>query len=63
MKVIDWKSAAPEARRAALSRPSAGSREAVFRQAAEIITAVRAEGDAAVRRCTQRLGVPSLERL
>jgi histidinol dehydrogenase len=63
MKVIEWKSADPGARRAALSRPSAGSREDVFRQAAEIITAVRAEGDAAVRRCTQKFGGPSLENL
>lgn len=63
MKVIEWQSADPEARRAALSRPSAGSREDVFRQAAEIIAAVRAEGDAAVRRYTQKFGGPSLEQL
>ncbi len=63
MKVIEWKSADPEARRAALSRPSAGGREDVFRQAAEIIAAVRAEGDTAVRRCTQKFGGPSLEQL
>src|SRR5687767_11686466 len=63
MNVIEWKSADPGARRAALRRPSAGSREDVFRQAAEIIAAVRAEGDAAVRRCTQKFGGPSLENL
>jgi|SRR5688572_11247251 len=63
MNVIEWKSADPGARRAALRRPSAGSREDVFRQAADIITAVRAEGDAAVRRCTQKFGGPSLDQL
>ncbi len=63
MNVIEWKSADPHARRAALRRPSAGSREDVFRQAAEIIAAVRAEGDAAVRRCTQKFGGPSLDQL
>ena len=63
MKVIEWKPADAETRRAALSRPSAGSRDEVFRQAAEVIAAVRAEGDAAVRRFTQKFGGPSLEEL
>ena len=53
----------PEARRDALSRPSAGSRDEVFRQANEVIAAVRAEGDAAVRRYTQKFGGPSLDEL
>jgi len=63
MKLIDWQSATPEARRAALSRPAAESREEVFRQAAAIVDAVRAEGDAAVRRFTERFGGPALEDL
>jgi histidinol dehydrogenase len=63
MKVIDWKSADAGERRAALSRPAAGSRDEVFRAAAEVISAVRAEGDAAVRRYTQKFGGPSLDDL
>jgi histidinol dehydrogenase len=63
MNIIDWKSADADTRRAALSRPSAGSRDEVFRQAAEVIAAVRAEGDAAVRRYTQKFGGPMLQDL
>jgi histidinol dehydrogenase len=63
MNVVDWKKADPDARRAALSRPSAGNRDEVFRQAAEVIDAVRAEGDAAIRRYTQKFGGPSLDDL
>jgi histidinol dehydrogenase len=60
MKILDWKTASPDARRAALSRPAAQSREDVFRQASEIVSAVRAEGDAAVRRFTRQFGGPEL---
>jgi histidinol dehydrogenase len=60
MKIVDWNTASPEARRAALARPAAGSRDDVFRQAAAVITAVRAEGDTAVRRFTQKFGGPAL---
>ena len=63
MKIIDWKTADAETRRAALARPSAGSRDEVFQQAAEVIAAVRAQGDAAVRRFTQKFGGPSLDDL
>jgi histidinol dehydrogenase len=63
MKIIDWKSTSSEARRAALARPAADSREEVFRQAASMITAVRAEGDAAVRRFTAQFGGASLDDL
>ena len=56
MKTIDWQTASPEARCAALARPAAESRDEVFRQAASIIAAVRAEGDAAVRRFTAQFG-------
>jgi histidinol dehydrogenase len=63
MKRIDWNTASMDARRAALSRPAAGSREEVFRQAATIVTAVRSEGDAAVRRFTRQFGGPELSEL
>lgn len=56
MKVIDWSASTPDARRAALSRPAEGGRDEVVRQVAAIISAVRAEGDAAVRRFTQQFG-------
>ena len=60
MKTIDWKTASPDARRAALARPAAETREEVFRQAANIVAAVRSEGDAAIRRFTAQFGGPSL---
>jgi histidinol dehydrogenase len=63
MKLIDWNTASVDARRAALARPAAASREEVFSQAAAILAAVRAEGDAAVRRFTAQFGGPSLEDL
>ncbi len=56
MRTVDWTTASPDARRAALARPAAGSRDEVFREAAAIIAAVRAEGDAAVRRYTKQFG-------
>jgi histidinol dehydrogenase len=63
MQTLDWTSATPDARRAALTRPAAERREDVFRQAGDIVAAVRAEGDAAVRRFTQKFGGPALEEL
>jgi histidinol dehydrogenase len=63
MKIVDWKTASPDARRAALARPAAQSREDVFRQAADIVAAVRAEGDTAVRRFTRQFGGPDLSDL
>jgi histidinol dehydrogenase len=63
MKIVDWKTASPEARRAALARPAVQSREDVFRQAADIVAAVRAEGDTAVRRFTRQFGGPDLSDL
>jgi histidinol dehydrogenase len=63
MKIIDWKASSLDTRRAALARPAAESRDEVFRQAASIIASVRAEGDAAVRRCTAQFGGASLEDL
>ena len=60
MKFIAWKTLSPDARRAALARPAADSRAEVFREAAAIVSAVRAEGDAAVRRYTEKFGGPAL---
>jgi histidinol dehydrogenase len=54
MQLLDWSTASPDARRKALARPAAESRADVRRQVAEIIAAVRSEGDAAVRRYTQQ---------
>jgi len=63
MQYVDWNNTTPEGRRAALARPAAGSRDEVFRQAAAVIEAVRAEGDGAVRRYTQQFGGPLLDEL
>ena len=63
MQSIDWKTSSKDARRAALSRPAAQSRDEVFRQAASIIAAVRAEGDTAVRRFTAQFGGASPDEL
>jgi histidinol dehydrogenase len=60
MKSVEWNTASPQARRAALARPAAANREEVFRQAAAVVSSVRAEGDAAVRRYTQQFGGPAL---
>jgi histidinol dehydrogenase len=63
MQIIDWTSAPDDRRRAALARPAAALRDDVFRQAAEIVSAVRAEGDAAVHRFTRKFGGPELDAL
>jgi histidinol dehydrogenase len=63
MKLIDWNTSSPAARRAALARPAEGARDEVLRQAAAIVAAVRAEGDAAVRRFTQQFGSASVDDL
>jgi histidinol dehydrogenase len=60
MEIVDWETSSPDARRATLARPAAQSRDEVFRQAKTIVDAVRAEGDAAIRRFTQQFGGPSL---
>jgi histidinol dehydrogenase len=56
MRIVDWKSATAEERRATLSRPAADARAEVFQQAADIVAAVRSEGDAAVRRISEKFG-------
>jgi histidinol dehydrogenase len=63
MKFLEWKSATDDLRRAALARPAAQSRDEVLAQAREIIAAVRAEGDEAVRRFSRKFGGPALDDL
>lgn len=63
MRVIDWKSASAEDRRAALARPAAEARAGVTAQAADIVAAVRAEGDAAVLRLTEKFSGAKLDSL
>ena len=63
MRILDWTTASTDERRGALARPAADSRAEVHAQAAEILRAVRAEGDAAVRRYTQKFGGAAPEEL
>jgi histidinol dehydrogenase len=63
MKILDWNTLTPEARRAALARPAAESRDEVFRQAATIVASVRTEGDAAIRRFTKQFSGVALDDL
>jgi histidinol dehydrogenase len=63
VKILDWTTSTPEARRAALARPAAASRDEVFRQAAAIVASVRDEGDAAIRRFTKQFGGVSVDDL
>jgi histidinol dehydrogenase len=55
MQIINWHTLDPAARRAALARPRASQDPAIRAQAAALIAAVRAEGDAGVRRLTREL--------
>lgn len=54
MRIFRWDGLDAEARRAALSRPAQGAREDVSHAVREIIAAVRRDGDAALRRLTER---------
>jgi histidinol dehydrogenase len=63
MRILDWNTASVGERRAALARPAADSRDEVFSQASAIVEAVRAEGDAAIRRFTRQFGGPPLDEL
>jgi len=60
MRIVHWQTASPDERRAALARPAAESRADVFAQATEIVAAVRADGDAAIRRFSRKFGGPEL---
>jgi histidinol dehydrogenase len=52
MRILDWQQLDATARNAALARPAAAQQPRLLQQAQAIIDAVRAEGEAAVRRCT-----------
>ena len=56
MQLLDWNNSTPAARRAALARPAAETRAEVHAQAADIISRVRAGGDAVVRQYTKQFG-------
>src|SRR5580704_2932335 len=53
MQILDWQQLDAAARAAALARPAAALQARTLTQARSIIDAVRAEGDAAVRRHTR----------
>jgi histidinol dehydrogenase len=63
MDIRDWQSMSPAQRRTALERPSAASHERTLGQAQAIIDAVRAEGDAALARCTRDFDGVEIARL
>ena len=54
MRIFDWDKLSVEDRRAILARPAQESRADIAAVASEVVTAVRREGDAAVRACTER---------
>ncbi|MEO7775608.1 MAG: histidinol dehydrogenase [Steroidobacteraceae bacterium] len=63
MQILDWQSLDSTARAAALGRPREELRAEVVAQSTQIIAAVRAEGDAAVRRYTQQFNQVELDEL
>ncbi|HYK25000.1 MAG TPA: histidinol dehydrogenase, partial [Steroidobacteraceae bacterium] len=54
MRILRWDSLDAESRRAALARPAQGARDHVANGVRDIIAAVRREGDAALKRLTER---------
>ncbi len=54
MRLYEWKNLEESARRALLARPVGGARAEIGQSVREIVAAVRREGDAAVRRLTER---------
>jgi histidinol dehydrogenase len=56
MRTLDWTTATPEERRAALARPAMESRAEVQADVAAIVADVRSAGDAAVGRYTRKFG-------
>jgi len=63
MRTLDWTTATPEERRAALARPVMDSRADVQSDVAAIVADVRSGGDAAVRRYTRKFGGAVLDDL
>ncbi len=54
MRILDWQSLSPSARNAALTRPALRDEERIVAGVRQIIAAVRAEGDAALFRLTEK---------
>lgn len=63
MQILDWQQLDDSARRNALVRPLSATRDNVSAQAAEIIAAVRSEGDAALRRLSRQFDGVELDML
>ncbi|TLZ39420.1 MAG: histidinol dehydrogenase, partial [Gammaproteobacteria bacterium] len=63
MRIVEWDQLAEPERRAALARPAQESRAEVAAQVLEIISAVRHQGDAALRSYTERFDGVQLEAL
>lgn len=63
MRIFDWNTLSERERRAALARPSLESRADIAAVALEVISTVRAEGDAALRTYTERFDGVKLETL
>ena len=53
MKILHWNTLGPDARREALRRPALTQRESVVRSVRDIVSRVRAEGDAALAHFTR----------
>lgn len=63
MRILDWDKLTERERRAALARPSLESRADIAAVALEVITAVRQQGDGAVRMYTERFDGVKLDAL
>jgi histidinol dehydrogenase len=63
MQLINWKNLDETARRAALARPAPGSSAELQQGVREIVTTVRQQGDAALRRLTERFDGVELREL
>src|SRR2546423_11736675 len=63
MRIVEWDKLAEPERRSALARPAPQSRAEVAAQVLEIISAVRQQGDAALRSYTERFDGVQLEAL
>src|SRR5256714_11072560 len=63
MRIVEWDKLAEPERRSALARPAPQSRAEVAAQVLEIISAVRQQGDAALRSYTERFDGAQLEAL
>jgi histidinol dehydrogenase len=63
MKILDWQSLDSNGKRAALARPAQEARGDILASTAEIVAAVRRDGDAALRAFTERFDGVKLDGL